>query len=63
MSKIKTPADTIDLLLRHNWPDAAWEVATTAVLDRRIDPETRQRFEQRIAATGETPITLGRAEQ
>ena len=56
MSSPKTPADTIDLLLRHHWPDAARELATIAALGGRLDPAAHRQIDQRIATTAETPV-------
>lgn len=57
MSTPRTPADNIDLLLRHHWPDAARELATVAALDGRLGSATGRQIDQRIAAAVETPVT------
>ena len=56
MSSPETPADTINLLLRHHWPDVAQELAAVAALDGRLDSATRRQVDQRIAATAEARI-------
>ncbi len=56
MSNPETPAETIDLLLRHHWPDAAAELAAVAALDGRLNPTARRELDQRIAATTVSPV-------
>jgi hypothetical protein len=51
MSNPETPANTINLLLRHHWPDVAQELATVAALDGRLDAATRRQVASAVAAT------------
>jgi Radical SAM superfamily/Iron-sulfur cluster-binding domain len=52
----ETPADKINLLLRHHWPDAAQELAAVAALDGQLDSATCRQLDQRIPATAEAPV-------
>ena len=50
------PTDAINLLLRHNWPRAAQDLAITAAHEGRLDPIARQQLDQRVAACAETSV-------